>query len=748
MEFAKAIKEQGASKAINITRSYELPSIQAFYFHTWEFLGDSISVDRLTRECIFSDLSLGPWKGHWLGGELCRQLVIDLPENVQPIVAPTNNQYLNYADTVGKLIDNESGGDRNFNTSYALARRIIEKIVEKNISWVLVIAPIDGKNWGLENIQLIRLLKYGSNNYPYQVGIILSKDAKIPSEEDFKIDLKNRPCLIENIHGSVSIPGIIDPTSFHSSSWKDYDHLVLDNGDILISPNQRSRNTTKHPILGLKNVDKNDHIKAYLELQQANQNVNFLQREAGRRFSEGAYDVSFHILDSICRESLSEEQIASIESQKQSIRIALMDFENAAEGSLPSNTLPDVFKASLLQSKAWGLVMTNRPEMAEPLFKQARKYLAPLQHSRLYLYLLNISALNKLRLGDVKSALKLEKEIEKKLYASQYLDWHILYINCINQARLYKKVKDFRLAVAYYQKAFAINYQLKNESDLLYTNLCFAQLSKLEGNNAQSFIYWLRSCIHWLSNATPEALAPRVAQAILSRSLSEKGGSVEEISYSLLHNLLEATNTLGIDFEPLAEAIPFTRISFPTYPVSLCMGDEGWCVYGSKQKIPFAYVGKTYEELHKNVLGILNNLLPECDISSFRCFLTDTQNGVELPSRLAEVLWSCLKWNVPSLVYKGQHYDILVDEIERIRNFKVSVSPAINFVEENNARWIVHFKRYKKPLSLHEKEKDLLQRLAKPLTLGMLQTMLEQDLNTLRPWIYELENKRLVTIIF
>src|SRR4051812_38888593 len=67
-------------------------------------------------ECVFADLSLGAWRGHWLARAWAAQLGLPAPAPVQPALAAgvDSADTADYADTVARLIDNESMGDVNF----------------------------------------------------------------------------------------------------------------------------------------------------------------------------------------------------------------------------------------------------------------------------------------------------------------------------------------------------------------------------------------------------------------------------------------------------------------------------------------------------------------------------------------------------------------------------------------------------------------------------------------------------------
>ncbi len=744
--------------AVHIVRRHGTRVLNAWHLNSFQELAKMIGVDNLGLECLFADLSLGPWRGHWLAREWGSQLDLPPPEAIQPILYTDLEGAIHYADTVGKLIDNESEGDRNFISAFQFARVLISKIQGQNIRNLFVVAPLENAFWGMENVHLLKLLSDAGFEYGFQVGLLLRLDAsleKLPTLPGFEILLQNHCADIKDRFAGFSMPGIINASilqdegnssQFHSTVQ--FDYLQLRNGKILISPNCRCRGELCLP---MTMPDCEEHLQVYYQLQRYKQDVEFLQQQAGLRFAEGAYEIAFAILDGIHAELLSPLQAALVEVQKQNISIALMDFNRAAQGSLPEDSLPDVVKASLYQSKAWGLVMNNKAILAEPYFNLARKYFNSYEYPRLYLYLLNISALNKLRLNQIDEALALEKEIEGHLQQLSEPDWHLIYINCLNQARIYKKLGDYPQAELYYQRGFFINYQLRNESDLLYVNLCFAQLNNLQGNHKHAFVCWLRACIHWLSQPLPEALAPRVAQAALARPLSNKEADVEEISAKLSRELLDAAFKLGYDVSPYTRCIPFKRIA-PSDQPTICISQAGWSLMLGNDKaaglLPFS--GSAYMRLNQLIVGMVAEWFPQIDFASIQCICTDHQCGIELPASPRELYWSCLKWDVQTLIYEGRVYPITNElnkpNAEHIGKYRVAASRAINYVKSDYDQWQVHFKRYLKPLKLTKDEQQCMEQLSQPMGLLRLSNALNLAMCDCVDLVNVMIEKRLLSI--
>ncbi|MEX2568117.1 MAG: hypothetical protein WD431_19370 [Cyclobacteriaceae bacterium] len=439
-------------------------------------------------------------------------------------------------------------------------------------------------------------------------------------------------------------------------------------------------------------------------------------------------------------------KLASVVSQIQNIRIALMYFSEAANEEAPQEDLPNEYKASLYQSKAWGLVMTNRAHEAEPFFELARKHLSETKYPRVYLYLLNISALNKLKIGDLDAAFGFEREIENKLSQQKNFDWHILYINSINQARLYKKIKDFELAQTYYLKAFEVNNGLKVESDLLYFNFCFAQLEELKGNNNRAFIFWLRSSIHWLSNEQPEALAPRVAQAILGSGLSSKGVSVESISNQLKKALLSICRKMNLVFEAFESSgtITFSRIERADENPEMALGTAGLGIMASSKVVRSVYNGPEYNSLKGITHRILCLLLPE--LKNYKTVYTDSQFGNELPVSSQELISSCIRYQVSKIIFGEKKYLFTnKEQFDFLLSSKVRICQAIASVNRGENKLIVYFKRYRRPMTLSKTEKLILENIHLYSNVSSIYETFKKDESILEV-LRRMEEKRLITI--
>jgi hypothetical protein len=722
---------------VEITRYPNNPEIFGYHFVSWNHALSVLGISDFISNTILSDLSQGAWKGHWIAHELQHQLGITDDTFIQPLL---NNG--NYADTVAKLIDNESEGDKNFILALKHCIKIKQKLIEEKIQYVILIAPESEMDWEDENLQFINILSDALKGTAIRIVLFLTNKANVP--KDWNIQYLNTQNSTAYFSPLVPFyPGIIEKKKVDYLVNHKESFVELRNGLAAVNPLLRASLSQENE-LNSSWLDK-PYLKV-AKYSQYNEDISReeVEKEAILRFAEGGYGIALRLLSNLLSKVIDPYERALIIGQMQNMRIALLRFSDAANEELPNEELPDIMKASLYQSKAWGLVMNNKPVEAEPYFEKARNYLNEKEFSRLYLYLLNISALNKLRIGEIETAFAFEKRIEDSLNNQPERDWHITYINNINQARLYKKIKDFDMSESYYNRAFSINIQLKNESDLLYTNLCYAQLEELKGNFARSFLFYLRTCIHWLSNPTPEALAPRVAQAILNKGLSSAKGNVEAISEKLKTNLLDLANKNKIQlYENInPNFINFIRSENALTSSRLLVGDNGWSVCLSEYQTVPAYSGSEYDSLKSIILSYIQSCFPNVQWANYKSIITDTQFSCELPSTWTEALIVAWRLNISELLFNQKRVILKENDIINLKSkIKVGISPAIDYITYEEKRMKVFYRRYKSPQLLDDSETKMM------VDLQTIKSVTFSELGD-EHVIRELEKKRLIQLYY
>jgi hypothetical protein len=375
-------------------------------------------------------------------------------------------------------------------------------------------------------------------------------------------------------------------------------------------------------------------------------------------------------------------------------------------------------------------------------------------HSREYLYLMNISALNRLKLGDVKGALSREQEIEAQLSLRSYRDWHLEYINALNLARLYRHLGDWEQAERYFHRAFAGSMGVRSKGDLLSFNYYLGQTFAERGQYDKAFEYWLRGALHWVADETPEALPPRVIRLITNRA-AEGENSVEAVSLSWLYLLescvkrggfLEGRHSIDCSDRPVAPAFwdASLRGECGDDRYELAIGERGWSVLiGTRKRMP-CWAGPSHAKLRTFLYLLLratSSAMP--DVSAI---FIDSRLGSEIPCTARELLEVCLRLRVPRMTFAGR--TVSFDEIGYSvlkRSAIVTMSSAVERVAVDDGCATVFFKRYLLPISLSSDESHAVAMIAggsSPETITMTLGSFEKGWSLLEG----LQEKRIVDI--
>lgn len=713
-------------------------AIYATHFRSWPALADELCVarDRLAEACVFSDLHLGAWKGHWVGREIYAQLGLAFPAHNQPRIG-VQAQPIDESRYIGELTDNEARGDFNTLLSYQLAGEILDRMHQLGKPWIVVLAPDESERWGDDNIRLINFLAQGCRDAGCDLVLVFTRGfPRLHGSERW--DLRWLDPGVESVPARVpagtavsAIPGII-PARLLEEHGAPPDALVLDDGRVVHSPLSRRHPDQPARALLASFLDgpgslEYQWLAAYCFADEVadDEEVGVLFASASHRSGEGGDDVVLKLLDRARRKTTSAELLGWADMQRQSAALRLRRWTQVASGPLPPDEANPSVTLLLLLSKAWGLVMTGRAAEAELYFQRCRELWSTRQDSKFYLYLLNVSALNKLRLGALDDALELEQTIERALAAETPTDWHATYINMINQARLYKKANDLVTCEAYYRKAFAITEGLRSESDLFYTCLCFAQLEERKGRHDEALRCWLRAAIHWLSAPVPEATAPRVVEAV---TRGPRGELVEPVSQRLREQLDVAWLRAGRDPAPtepadcVSCAPSFARVESVAQPEIRCaLGGDGWAVFVGHDPAPARFDGAEYQQLARRVWQLLRILSGRTDLPDACAILTDAQLGSDLPRTLDETLGSAARFGVGTVIFAHQRVELDDRHAAAIRaRARVGLAPGVATLDRTPDRLVVSYKRYRRPLTLAPDEAAVVQRLTQDSTVGSL----------------------------
>lgn len=691
-----------SSEGVVITRRAAAPAVEAFTAPTEADFMHAVAVLAQGRRWIGADLSLGAWRGHQLARELAEQLGLDELEQRLPAIG-ASDAGRDYADVVARLIDQESAGEHARSVAYLHACRTVAAVEREQVGLIVVVAPRAGFAWENEDVWFLRFLSAGLASLSSRLVLAADADAVVAPFPTRPLALPPGSSGLPRVKvpaRAAAIPGMFDCrwSAALEITGESLSALALPGNRALLPPSSRSRRLEWPALPASFPVWL--HAAGQCARPASARDPASLQAAAAQRFAEGGYGIALRLVEKAQEAAQDPLQWAALESQAQSMRIAALDFAAAGERPAPGANLPREYRRNLALGKAWGLALTGQAAAAEPLFALARELSGDLTRDRLGLYILNISALNKLRLGQVGEAFAFEGQIERALETGAH-DWHISYINSINLARLHRGAKDLAASRRCFERAFATATGLRSESDHVYFNLCQGRLEMAAGRPAAALPALLRAALHWLSLEVPEALAPRVVRSMTPKGELPAADVVEPVSQRLEAELLEAfrETTGGAELPRPPSHIVFRRArEVARIADAVVFGAPGWGVIGSERESPPCFVGAAYEGLRDTVVGLLRLQQPQMAEGVVGTIFTDDRCGVELPATPSELLDVAVRWRASAVCFGAERMALSPDIAQAIEERAgLALADGLDDVARAPDGLVVRFKRYRSP---------------------------------------------------
>jgi len=660
-----------------------------------------------------ADLSLGAWKSYSVACEFASQLgLAHSQETVMPALdSDSRNSMPSYADIIGQGIDAEASGNRSILKAVRLARQCVTAMTAKSPFTFIVLVPRFGMSWEPEDVAFINLLvrELQGNG---RVLLITTESFDPPIPDGWRVEWHTPPVLSsaaipDSLLGLV--PGVVAPTVLAAISGENSTAttmtLLLRDGSRLVAPECR-RSPLTVPRLDYDRfatlVQQFGYLEAYAQCFGNNIYVepSFLCSQAWQCFAEGGTGIALRLLDRAAECAATPTQWASIKSQAQGMRIACWRFLDVAKEVDPSPSVPTALHTFLLKAKGWGLAMSDDVTQAETYLVRARALWVPKSGDREYFYLLNVSALCRFKSGDFQGALKLEKEIEEGTHMFSRPDWRLVYVNSINQARLYRQLGDLDAAERYYDKAFATTLGTRSESDAIYSNVCRAWLEGQRGRFDAAFLCWVRAALHWVSSLTPEAVNLRVIRSILGYHVSSFGiDLVEQVSSALLQQLMAGEHAVGavlldssIDVERCPYFIRHEELEQRVY--NAIVGGRGWSVLLTTAALPKErYWGSCHQNLRTWLWRWIQ--MQGASFEDETAVVVDDCCGREVATNAAELLQTCIRTGTKRMHFESSMVELTTDLQQALtRAAVVTLGPAIDCTEPWGALKSVTFKRF------------------------------------------------------
>jgi tetratricopeptide (TPR) repeat protein len=435
-----------------------------------------------------------------------------------------------------------------------------------------------------------------------------------------------------------------------------------------------------------------------------------LHAESARRWSEGSASAAIRLAGRAaeCARSAAEREL--LQCWSAGLRIALRRFGELAEWPDPPATAGSATRGFLHQAKGWGLVMSGRAAEADAHLEQARALYGAGAGSREHLYLLNISALARLRLGDAAGALALEEAIAGDAAALDPPDPALEYLNAINLARLRRRLGDLEGARRDYSRAFDVTLGTRSDSELVYTNVTLGRLAAGSGDPDEALLCALRAALHWLAGAVPEAIGSRTLAAVVGRPWPPRARpEVAEVAAALTAQLNDAALACGLAAVATSDPAPAFVRSDAADREGLelrAAGADGVGFLTAMPALPGRRICPEQARLGALVRDLLDTLCPGSDVATAGTIVVDARFGREVPVTAAELLGVCIRLGVGQMVVSG--LAVTLDEATRSaleRSASVRLGPAVSSIERNGT---VRFKRILPPRPLDGDEAQVI----------------------------------------
>lgn len=637
---------------------------------------------------VVVDLSIGAGRGFQAASDLAAQLGIELPAPPSPARHLFDGS--TYGDAADRGVDDEAAGDRVVLEAFAVAERLAPHVDAP----VDVFPPRFGIAWERGDLAFLSFL---AAMLPADaVALVAVEESSAPPPEDCTAAL---------------VPGLVEA----AMGLETADLEPLREGKFFVPPRFRrspdSVPATEYDWLAIR-VAHVGWLAAWAQLRSNRALVRppLLVSEAERLYASGHTALALAFMRRLVDCSEGIEQAIWL-ARLQGMRIGQLQFADAAAEPLPAFDVPGSIAGFLRQARGWGLVMTGQPEEADRELEEARALLGD-DGSREHLYLLNISALGRARLGDIAAAEALERRIETRLATLEPRSAALEYINAINLHRLLRAGGRIPEARSYLERALATTCGTRSHNDAVYGAYNLWRVTEAEGRVEAALIEALHCTLLFLADEVPEALASRTVAGLLGEPWPmRRTATLDEICDRLRERFEAAVRAAGMPVEQVRDArvIHSAAADRELLRQASAVGTDGIGVLTARAHPAVRRRhGKAHDALRRSVTTALARLLPTENV-----IVVDDRHGRGLPrtaSELAEVALAAeaarLRWSDAETVL-----DSTLDDARRgalLATARVTLGPGV----ERIAGRSVQFRRMLPPLELGEDARALLETVA------------------------------------
>ncbi len=728
-----------------------------------------------TGNLIVADLTLGAWRHFQVASDIFAQMgarattIMLADSRQQALLDPA----LPPRSRVSQRIDRETWGDRVALDAYRLTGEAMRALAGISTATLCVLPSSQGGAWEPADELFVRFLTQALQSTAHRVllGWCGCENPELPG--DWIVSWSDVPSggnptpvddpdsLLHLVPGVITadVARLIDPTALGVRSL-----IPMSSGCFLVPPHFRRAQGNPPREQYDRLAVTASHVSwlaAYASYWGSDSAINpALLWEYGRSlFDAGGLNIAIRLLERAIGASRTPTERAVFEILLQGARILSRRFEDAAGMSLQQHLAPDLH-GWLWFTRGWALTMLEKAAEAEPCLERARDLLLRENGDKdEYLYVLNISALNRLKLGDWDGAFALEQQIRSALDRVATGRWQIAYINSLNLARLYRRRGDSDAAEQRYLEAFSTSYGAWSDSDMLYLCVCLAKLYEARRQYRDALYAWVRAALYWGSCMVPEAIGSRVTNAIVgSQPQGAESNRIDGVSIALTLQILANAKAAGLEQEYLAMEYAGSRRA-PTFirpPSSAerasysgiwhAIPVAGCWVFGLEERIAPVVDTQASRRL-RQVTAALMSLESTSELSLVQTIVADDRLGCGLPEREADMLAACLRLGIPVVQVASNCISLGGAAGEQARaRLQVRLASIVSNIIEGRDGVGVTFKRYLEPQKLSGKAADAL-RLIGGLSEGDLRDSPSTDSSNFdMSLLRQLERERIVDI--
>jgi tetratricopeptide (TPR) repeat protein len=669
-------------------------------------------------------------------------------------------------EVIASFIDEEASGKKEFLRSADIASKINKAIVDRVHPFVfIVLAPRFGCAWELENEHFLRIFAAMMARGRSCI-FVLAVDNEVTPPSTFEINWK----FLDHADSCSQIENLTQliPSTFSEEITKSigsYDEsamahslIALQNNYFLVPPEKRvpiSLISEKwYDILGAR-TSKFGWLHAYALFHghQTKNNPWELVQAGQEMLSDGSPGIALRFAKKTIDYPGGDAIRWILKSIAAGLHLAAGSFAEVDRWEISFKDIPRTYRGFLLIAKGWAKVMMGKCLEAEALLAEARDLYStePFDHA-LYPWLLNVSALNYLKLGNMSRAMTIEKEIEKTNETTENKSWQLEYVNCLNIARLHRMGREFSSAEKYYLRAFATDMGARSAAELVYINSCLARLYDEKGDLRKAFRHWLRAGIHWLSCCNQEAMPDRFVLSITGR---KKALSLEKGTHSISTVLSERISehqvfkNMQVSAGDYQETPSFVRSSLDgLLPLnsekSLGLFHDGIGIFATSSRI-----AKVRRESDEELGAIICKFLTspnENKLRGYQTFVVDDQLGREIPETLLEFFAVSRRLNVEKILLDGTLLHPSADQLFNLDlKSTIALSEIVNSVSLTESLGRVKFKRILHEKRLRPEETKIVEILNESKQFNEIRSQLGKSFEVTSELLRALERDRVIT---